>query len=488
LVPHDECSQQNLAARGLLTLADVPGGAHPAAGSFRDPQGQVIECGDHIYRALHAPLAPFPATWSDTGPLAELVRSGKVWPARPLERDDVPPAALSLAPADTVGFLEHPRLAPITYPYEWPFLLLKRAALLHLGVHRDVLKRGLTLSDGSAYNVQFIGTRPVFLDSLAFVPYVEGQPWAGYTQFCETFLNPLLMAAMGSTAQLDLYRGNLRGITCREMSRQLGWLGALRFGVFMHVTVNAMAGAGTGRAPTSRRPRLSRAGLDLLLASLERAIVRIELPKARAGWSTYESDNSYSARQRTEKHAAVHAFVARTRPALLLDIGCNAGEYAESALKAGATQVVGIERDGAAVNDAVARADRLAQPFLPLQMDVQNLSPSQGWNFAERVSLTERVKPDALMCLALLHHLVLGEGLPLDMVVRTFVSMAPRGIIEFIPPEDAMARQIAGPPERLRHRYDLPAFLASLSAVARIEQQTLLTDGGRVLVAYWSER
>jgi ribosomal protein L11 methylase PrmA len=468
-------------------LSDVPDGAHRAPGSFRDPQGQVIEYGDRVFRALHAPLAPFPATWSETGPLADLVLSGKVWPARPLERQDVPVDALRLAPGDTTGFLEHPRLSPITYPYEWPFQLLKRAALLHLGVHRDVLKRGLTLSDGSAYNVQFVGTRPVFLDSLAFVPYVEGQPWAGYTQFCESFLNPLLMAAMGSAAQLDLYRGSLRGITSREMSRQLGWFGALRFGVFMHVTVNAMAGSGAPKPQTSR-PKLSRAGLDLLLASLERAITRLELPKARDGWSTYESDNSYSSQQRSEKHAAVHAFIARTQPALVLDIGCNTGEYAESALKAGARKVIGFERDGAAVDRAVSRADGLAERFLPLQMDVQNLSPSQGWNFAERSSLTERVKPDALMCLALIHHLVIGEGLPLDMVIRTIVSMAPRGIIEFVPPDDPMARQIAGPPERLRHRYDLPAFLASLNAVATIEQQTSLAEGGRVLVEYWSER
>jgi SAM-dependent methyltransferase len=182
----------------------------------------------------------------------------------------------------------------------------------------------------------------------------------------------------------------------------------------------------------------------------------------------------------------VSEFVARTRPALVLDIGCNTGEYAELALQAGAERVVGLERDGDAVNQAVLRADRLDKPFLPLQMDAQNMSPRQGWDLAEREALVERVKPDALLCLALLHHLVLGEGLPLDSVVRTIVSMAPRGLIEFVPPDDAMARQIAGPPGRLTHRYDLLTFLASLNAIAKVEKQTRLTDGGRMLVEYRS--
>jgi hypothetical protein len=410
-------------------LEGEPNGAHVAPGSFRDPQGQVIECGDRIFRVLHAPLAPFPDTWADTGPLADLVSAGKVWPARPLQRNDVPESALRLASADAVGFLEHPRLTPITYPYEWPFQLLKRAAMLHLGIHREVLKRGLTLSDGSAYNVQFAGTKPVFLDSLAFVPYVEGQPWAGYTQFCETFLNPLLLAAMGSAAQLDMYRGRLRGITSAEVSRQLGLLGALRRGVFMHVTVNAMAGGGAGTGKSGRRPKLSLAGLDLLLATLERAITRLELPKSRRGWVQYEGENTYSASQRSGKHAAVCAFVERTRPALVLDLGCNTGEYAEAAIASGARGVIGMERDGAAADRAVSRADGLAGPFLPLQMDVQNMSPSQGWNLAERTSISERVKPDALLCLALVHHLVLGDGLPLDRVVKAIDGAAHRGTV-----------------------------------------------------------
>jgi ribosomal protein L11 methylase PrmA len=455
-----------------------------ASGSFRDPQGQVVEFGGRIFRALHRPVARFPDTWSDQGPLASFVADGTLWPGRPLDPAEVP-EALRVALPQAVGFLEHPRLATITFPYEWPFELLKKAALLHLSFHRALLKRNFTLSDGYAYNVQFVGTRPVFLDALAIEPYVEGQPWSGYAQFCESFLNPLLLAARGCEAWQDMYRGRVRGITTRETARQLGAWGALRSGAFTHVVFNAQSqGQGGAQAPR-KLPKFSRDGLDLLLSSLERCIRRLSLPSARGShWGQYECDNSYSAEQRQAKHAVVKEFVARLRPQLLLDIGTNAGEYAELALSAGAHSVVGLERDAQAVNLAVARAGRLQAPFLPLQLDIQNPSPSQGFNLEERQSLHQRLSPDALLCLALIHHLVLGDGVPLHLAVRSIVSLAPAGIIEFVPPEDPMARRIAGPAERLVHRYDLTTFMESLAACASIGKETRLADGGRVLVEY----
>jgi SAM-dependent methyltransferase len=231
------------------------------------------------------------------------------------------------------------------------------------------------------------------------------------------------------------------------------------------------------------------AGLELLLGSLTRAVQRAELPRSlRVGWSRYEQDNSYSRENRQKKHDVVREFVARRRPNLLLDVGCNTGEYSALALDAGAASVVGIERDTAAVNAAVERAESLKKPFLPLQMDVQNVSPRIGWGLAERLSFPDRVTADATLCLALVHHLVLGEGVPLERVIAGVIELAPTGLIEFVPREDDMARRIAGPAERMHHPYDLQVFLSILGGLARIERQTSLGDGGRVLVEYRRSR
>lgn len=383
------------------------------------------------------------------------------------------------------GFLEHPPFSPITYPYEWPFQLLKRAALLHLEVHRAVLKHGLTLADGSAFNVQFVGTRPVFLDALAFVPYVESHAWAGYSQFCESFLNPLLLAARGSDSWIDLYRGSMRGVSTREVARQLGLLGALRAGVTLHVYVQSLVGSRSSEPQGKRRSRSSRAGLDLLLSGLQKTISSLDLPRAtRSEWFGYEQCNSYSEAQRSLKHSAVADFVARCRPALLLDLGSNAGEYAAEALAAGASRVVGFERDAGALHQAVTRGDALDERYLPLQIDLLNPSPAQGWNLEERTAITERVKADAVLCLALVHHLVLGAGIPLAQALRGIVRLAPQGLVEFVPPDDPMARRISGPEERLRHEYNIEAFRAMLASNATIKHETRITDGGRTLFEY----
>jgi hypothetical protein len=410
---------------------------------------------------------------------------GKLWPGSPVAIADAPAQLRSAFPG-AIGFLQHPRIAPITYPFEWPFNLLKRAALLHIDVHQEALRNGLTLSDGSAYNVQFVGSRPVFMDSLAFVPHVDGMPWAGYSQFCESFLNPLLLMASRSTVVHDIYRGRLSGVSTRETARQLGWWGALRARAFMHVTVNSWAESATSARPSAARTGLSKAGLDLLLGSLRRTIGALELPGDNRDWSRYETSNGYSDAERRTKALAVQSFIERTRPAMLLDVGCNAGEYSELALNSGAGSVVGIERDAGAVNRAVLRADSLSKPFLPLQVDIQNPGPSQGWNLAERLSFRDRVKPDALLCLALVHHLALGEGVPLGVILPAIIGLAPSGAIEFVPLDDPMARRIAGPVERMRHPYDLPTFLSELSKVATPCRQTTLTAGGRILIEYSS--
>src|SRR5437667_271338 len=84
-------------------------------------------------------------------------------------------------------FRRQPRLAFSSDPYEWPFGLLKRAALFHLDILRTALEAGLIVKDSSAYNVQFEGTRPVFIDLGSFARLEPGTPWRGYAQFCAMF-------------------------------------------------------------------------------------------------------------------------------------------------------------------------------------------------------------------------------------------------------------------------------------------------------------
>ena len=79
------------------------------------------------------------------------------------------------APEGWAALLRHERIPFVSYPYEWPFSMLKDAALLQLELLRRALGEGLTLKDASPYNVQWRGARPVFVDVGSFERLATGR-------------------------------------------------------------------------------------------------------------------------------------------------------------------------------------------------------------------------------------------------------------------------------------------------------------------------
>ncbi|MGH8719441.1 MAG: hypothetical protein ACREV0_10955, partial [Burkholderiales bacterium] len=184
------------------------------AASFRDPSGHVFHLDNRIFRTVTAQAADdfhFVRDW-----LSELETLGAI-----VCSTEVDPAVLGDAGTGAVHVLEHPKLPFISWPYEWSFPLLKSAALFHLDLQVKSLERGVTLSDASAYNLQFQGVTPIFIDTLSFRRYREGEFWTGHRQFCEQFVNPLLLRALLGIPHNAWYRGALEGISGHELSRLL---------------------------------------------------------------------------------------------------------------------------------------------------------------------------------------------------------------------------------------------------------------------------
>ena len=133
------------------------------------------------------------------------------------------------------GVLRHERLPFVSYPYEWPFEMLREAALLQLELLDEALSEGFVLKDGSPYNVQWRGSEPVFVDVGSFERLREGEPWAGYRQFCALFLYPLMLQAYRGVAPQPFLRGSLEGI---EPSQARALLPRFRRGVLTHVVLH----------------------------------------------------------------------------------------------------------------------------------------------------------------------------------------------------------------------------------------------------------
>jgi hypothetical protein len=75
-------------------------------------------------------------------------------------------------------------------------------------------------------------------------------------------------------------------------------------------------------------------------------------------------------------------------------------------------------------------------------MDISNPSSGIGWEGKERKSFSERGRCDAALALALVHHLMVSAGIPLNMLVEFFSNICTHLVIEYVPPEDPKFRQI----------------------------------------------
>jgi ribosomal protein L11 methylase PrmA len=458
---------------------------HPA--SFRDPDAAVFVAGGRLVRGLTRQGAAQYDAVRATGLLDALERDGLVVVTR--EGSDVC-ADPALARFDRV--IEHEVVPFVSYPYEWPFELLQRAALLHLDVHLRALGRGVTLTDASAFNVQFRGVKPAFIDIASFIPYRDGQLWAAHRQFCEQFLNPLLLTARTGVTHHAWFRGSLEGIPTEALAALLPARGWLSPRLLFHVLLPARVERAAPRREAAsvamiRRAHLPKAGYVAMLRQL-RAWIGGLAPRCAAWtpWSAYSETRTYQSTEIEEKRRVVAEFAARHRPATLWDLGCNDGEFAEVALVHGAGRVIGFDADPAALGLACRRADREALDFLPLYQDVANPSPGQGWLGLERASLVGRARPDAMMALAFAHHLALGRNIPLEEVVDLLCSLAPRGLIEFVPTSDPAARSMLALKGDIFRDYDGAVFERALAARARIVRQDPVSGSHRRI--YWYER
>ncbi len=387
--------------------------------------------------------------------------------------------------------LEHPRLPFISYPYEWSFPALQAAALLQLELNIEALAEDVMLSDASAYNVQFRGPHPIFIDSLSFRRYREGEFWLAHRQFCEQFLNPLLLRTLFGVPHNAWYRGALEGISTPELNRLLKLRHKLSWNVLTHVVLqsglHSRKKARSRAVEQIRHRTLPRQALQQIFRGLRSWIASLKPGKNElSSWAGYERDNSYSEEEARIKADFVRDYATAVKPHVLWDIGCNTGRYAEVALRNGAGTAIGFDFDQGALEGAFARARERHLDLLPLYFDAANPSPDQGWGQRERAGMQRRANADGVLGLALVHHLVFSRNVPLEQVVNWLVDMAPSGIIEFVPIEDPMVRQLVALREDIFQDYNDQCFEAALSQRARIVKHLEVSASRRRL--YWFER
>jgi hypothetical protein len=451
----------------------TPGDLRVDAASFRDFDSRVFVAERAVFRAL-SPRALEDFEALEASPL---LADGLIVGTRRADGVRLPPGAEPVAGCAAV--LEHDRIPFLSWPYEWPFAMLRDAALSQLELMERALEAGLILKDGTPFNTQFRGARPVFIDVGSIERHGEGEPWAGYRQFCMQFLYPLMLQAWRGVEFGPLLRGRIGGIPPADMARLLTLRDRFRRGVLTNVVLHARLErryADTGARGAQRDVKRAGFNTELIKANvrkLARLIGRLEWAPRGSEWSGYGDEHGYDDDALAAKERFVEQAASGRRPALAWDLGCNDGRFSRIAARH-AGYVVAVDADGLTV-DRLYRAlrDEGHDTILPLTMDLADPSPGLGWRGEERPGLLARGRPDLVLALALVHHLSIGANVPVAAVVDWLASLGAALVVEFPTREDPMVRRLLERKRAGAHPdYELERFEAELAArfdVARRE-------------------
>jgi hypothetical protein len=448
--------------------------------SFKDPAGRVFYPDDHddwVGRTLTGDAHAHLQAAERAGLLPALVADGLLVESEFVRASDLGLSDPGLGP----HVLKQRRISFVSYPYEWSFEMLRDAALATLAVMDRALAAGFVLKDATAFNILFDGVVPKLVDVPSIEPYVEGRVWAGYGQFCRSFLFPLLLAAYRDVDVQALLRGTLGEVPVGFAANLFGLRDYARPGVLKDVILQARLEHAFGKS-TAAVKRETAAGSypkALLVASVRRMRTLVEglkRPGSPSEWSSYDSDCTYSTTDRAAKHSFVTSALGARRLPRVVDLGCNTGAYTTIALSCGA-HVVALDLDSKAIDGLYRHAARGAR-LSPVVASLLNPTPAMGWALEERRSLMERIPSDGFLALALIHHLRITGGVPLGAIVGQLFAIAPEGIVEWVDKTDSQVQAMLALRPDVYDDYAWPTFeglIAERGELVAVQE----THGGR---------
>ncbi len=445
----------------------------PVSASFRDPDGFLYFKGGKLYRQVNYSSQENYTKLIDSGLYQRLVRESLLIPHEEVTGD--PSAFKTIQPA-FVPF--------ISYPYEWSFSQLKDAALATLSIQNIALEYGMSLKDASAYNIQFLDGKPVLIDTLSFEVYQEGYPWVAYRQFCQHFLAPLALMAYKDIRLSKLSQVFIDGIPLDLASRLLPMQTKINPSFSMHIHLHASMQA---RYADQTSPgkigqgKVSKTGLLGLISNLKSSIHSLRWNPGTTAWNQYYDATNYSDADFEEKKQIIGKYLDIAKPVTLWDLGANTGLFSRIASDRG-VRTVAFDYDAGAVEYAYLDLKKTPSPcLLPLIMDLTNPSPDLGWDHQERNSLLSRGPADAVMALALIHHLAISNNVPFEMLAKFFAECGRWLIIEFVPKSDSQVKKLLATRKDIFDHYTPDDFEACFGRYYRILEKTQVGDSERTL-------
>ena len=181
------------------------------------------------------------------------------------------------------------------------------------------------------------------------------------------------------------------------------------------------------------------------------------------------------------KEAFVSSVAATVAPKLAWDLGANDGHFSRLVAEHGA-YVIAADGDHEAV-DGLYRSLREEGDtrILPLVLNLADPSPNRGWRSKERLAFTARSRPQLVLALALIHHLVISRNVPMQEFVDFLADAGAQLVVEFPTPDDPMVQGLLrNKREGIHDDYTVESFEAALAQRFDVARRDELPSGTRI--------
>jgi hypothetical protein len=450
--------------------------------SFRDPSGFIFTRNGTVYRQVQPIYREHYDLLIQSRLYESLTSAGLM-----LTHEEVNGA---LALDDSAYKVLQPENIPfLSYPYEWCFSQLKDAALVTLAIQTQALKKGMTLKDASAYNIQFHRGKPVLIDTLSFERHEEGSPWIAYRQFCQHFLAPLALMVHSDARLNQLLRIHIDGIPLDLTTKLLPMRTRFKPSLFTHIYLHAKSQKRyASKVVAKDRYKMSAFQMLALIDSLQSAVRALEWKAEGTEWSDYYDSTNYAERSFENKKDAVGRYLKRTGAKTVWDLGANRGIFSRVASDQGIFTIA-FDIDSVAVEKNYRDTRKKQETnLLPLVLDLTNPSPGIGYENKERMSLEDRGPADTILALALLHHLAISNNVPFAKIAEYFSRLGHFLIIEFIPKTDSQVQRLLATRKDIFPNYNREGFESEFSRYFSIQDSMNIIDSDRRLYLMQSKR
>lgn len=407
--------------------------------SVADDVGYIIERDSKIFRVISHEKRHQVVKLMESGLIQEL--SEKILIPETKISDSVGP--------DNSLMIEHERIVPLVYPFEWSPEMLKDAAMTVLKVNKICNEYGYELKDAHPFNVVFRFKNPVFVDIGSIIPKKhESSSWLAYDEFLNSYFYPLRLYRAGFRR---LYKalflpggtafGNETMILSMYWLRILGYRPARFFLQFLSVVRRRHS---ISLANRKFRGLVFVKSLLFVLKKiptngprqqkkLGKKIERLSF-SVKTQWENYHKNSGFLKSDGTIHLNSRLNWVLKTieslNPSTVIDLAGNQGVLARTlGRNETISSVLCVDYDENAV-DQLFRSLKKDGRVIPANFDIMD----EAWQKIGHNERRSRLCSDMAVALAVTHHLTLAQGYSFESIMQMLAGYTKKHVVvEFMP-------------------------------------------------------